>query len=176
MAHIILVRGHAIRQNIHCSDPEDLAPILEIHNIHAVQLAFGVRLSGSCMIHYDPGKNPDVWIETPHPIDITERPILPLENPLWCISTHSGHHRSNRKRIREHLSLPLLPVIAVRKGRSGKAIHTNHIHVPQKSDVIYADPTRNCSKLRCGAFVWLHTSEEPIHEFNQHLNRQRKLI
>ncbi|MEO0594728.1 MAG: hypothetical protein AAF126_01320 [Chloroflexota bacterium] len=43
-------------------------------------------------------------------------------------------------------------MLAVRKGRSGKAIHTNLVLVPQASDLIYADPTQGARKLSCGAY------------------------
>lgn len=55
MDHIIVVRDHAIRHNIHCTDPDTLVPILEIHNKQTIQLAFSVRFAGSCTIHYVPG-------------------------------------------------------------------------------------------------------------------------
>ncbi len=176
MDHIIVVRGHAIRHNIHCTDPDTLVPILEIHNNQTIQLAFSVCFAGSCTIHYLPGNDPDVWIETANPLTILAAPLLPPRHHRWCISTHTGHHRSNRKRIREQLALPLLSVLAVRKSRSGKAIHTNRVHVPQASDLIYADPTQGARKLSCGAYAYLHTDIEPIHEFNQNFTRQHKLL
>jgi|GEM_PF-4625941 hypothetical protein len=149
---ILRIRGHAIRHNIHCTDPDTLIPILEIHDQQTIQLAFSVRFAGSCTIHYVPDNNPDVWIETADTLDILAAPLLPPRHHQWCISTHTGHHRSNRKRIRKQLALPLLPVLAVRKGRSGKATHTNHVRVLQASDLIYADPTQGARKLSCGAY------------------------
>ena len=177
MASIILrIRGHAIRHNIHCTDSNTLVPILEIHDKQTIQLAFSVQFAGSCTIRYVPDNDPDVWIETADPLAILVAPLLPPRHHRWCISTHTGHHRSNRKRIREQLALPLLPVLAVRKGRSGKAIHTNHVLVPQASDLIYADPTQGARKLSCGAYAYLHTDVEPIHEFNKNFTRQYKLL
>ena len=100
-------------------------------------------------------------------------PILPPRPPTGASVRIPVTTEATQNGYLNHSIVALLPVIAVRTGRSGTAIHSTD---RPESDRIYTSRRNMLADLSCDAYVYFHTDVDPIHDLNHPLCQLTELL
>lgn len=163
MTTYLTIIGRNIRDNIHRSSCEELAPVIAVYQDGIVSYGLGAIVHGDSRTVYvaRPEQREvcgaEVYIKTEALVELLSMPLVRAASGCHVVYTNTHHSKYNRRVLAATnlgMTLAFKPVVSVRAGKGSKVQACMEVYAIGTSYLVYAAPGSTTKPMSCGARVW----------------------